>query len=550
TPVPNYTDVDISFSHANYKSKFDFMGMTQTSAYRAMKNLFPYLSQLADQQLSSPPVQEFIRSNDSKFDLVFLQTLTFQSYYGLIHHVGSPPVIGIQPVEAIWTASSAVGNPLNPSYCPDILLPFSNHMTFYERLQNTLFWIWIRYFIHTVILPDQEAIMRKHFGPSPPPVVEAERNMSLFMLSTNWMFNYPIPLVPAFITFHSLHVKTQPDPLPQDLQQFLDEANEGVIYFSLGSNARSDHMPEEKIRVFLEVFSEVSIKVLWKWESDILPGQPSNVRTGKWLPQQDILETIVFNTTNNIECSEFNIDLCRSLISADIPLYKLKNKVFREFLEKYTQHTIPDESTLRKTYAPSIYDETIQKIRDEIKDSSIWVSIDETPDKEAHRNVRLFITHCGAQSLQEAVYHAVPLLGIPIFHDQVHHAKKIEHEGIGIRLLFNDLTKETLLNAINEILSDSRYKNNMKRMSAIAKDEPQTSIDKAVWWTEYVLRHNGAKHLRSAAVDLTWYQYFLLDVLAFLFIIIILILYAVYICFTTIYRYLMQHISEIKSKRD
>ncbi|KAJ4425608.1 hypothetical protein ANN_27804 [Periplaneta americana] len=53
-----------------------------------------------------------------------------------------------------------------------------------------------------------------------------------------------------------------------------------------------------------------------------------------------------------------------------------------EFLEKYTQHTIPDESTLRKTYAPSIYDETIQKIRDEIKDSSIWVSIDETPDKE------------------------------------------------------------------------------------------------------------------------------------------------------------------------
>ncbi|KAJ4445442.1 hypothetical protein ANN_07247 [Periplaneta americana] len=82
-------------------------------------------------------------------------------------------------------------------------------------------------------------------------------------------------------------------------------------------------------------------------------------------------------TTSNVR-SEFNIDLCRSLISADIPLYKLKNKVFREFLEKYTQHTIPDESTLRKTYAPSIYDETIQKIRDEIKDSSIWVSIDET----------------------------------------------------------------------------------------------------------------------------------------------------------------------------
>ncbi|KAJ4434463.1 hypothetical protein ANN_23025 [Periplaneta americana] len=93
-------------------------------------------------------------------------------------------------------------------------------------------------------------------------------------------------------------------------------------------------------------------------------------------------------TTSNVR-SEFNIS--RSLISADIPLYKLKNKVFREFLEKYTQHTIPDESTLRKTYAPSIYDETIQKIRDEIKDSSIWVSIDETPDKEGNLLGRMLI---------------------------------------------------------------------------------------------------------------------------------------------------------------
>ncbi|KAJ4438050.1 hypothetical protein ANN_13989 [Periplaneta americana] len=33
-------------------------------------------------------------------------------------------------------------------------------------------------------------------------------------------------------------------------------------------------------------------------------------------------------TTSNVR-SEFNIDLCRSRISADIPLYKLKNKVFR-----------------------------------------------------------------------------------------------------------------------------------------------------------------------------------------------------------------------------
>ena len=86
-------------------------------------------------------------------------------------------------------------------------------------------------------------------------------------------------------------------------------------------------------------------------------------------------------TTSNAR-SEFNIKLCRALVSADIPLYKLKNEIFREFLQEYTQHTIPDESTLRKTYAPTIYHETVQKIRYEIKDGPILVSIDETTDKE------------------------------------------------------------------------------------------------------------------------------------------------------------------------
>jgi len=78
----------------------------------------------------------------------------------------------------------------------------------------------------------------------------------------------------------------------QDLQEFLDKAKDGVIYFSLGTNVRSDHMPEEKMRAFREAFSELPQKILWKWESDILPGQPANVKFWKWLPQQDILGNI------------------------------------------------------------------------------------------------------------------------------------------------------------------------------------------------------------------------------------------------------------------
>lgn len=35
-----------------------------------------------------------------------------------------------------------------------------------------------------------------------------------------------------------------------------------------------------------------------------------------------------------------------------------------------------------------------------------------------------------------------------------------------------------------------------------------------MFWIEYVLRHGNCDHLRSAALELSWYQYFLLDVMA------------------------------------
>jgi hypothetical protein len=75
----------------------------------------------------------------------------------------------------------------------------------------------------------------------------------------------------------------------QDIKTFLDEAPDGVVYFSMGSNLQSSEMPEEKKQAFLETFSKLKQRVLWKWETDSLPGQPSNVKLGKWLPQSDIL---------------------------------------------------------------------------------------------------------------------------------------------------------------------------------------------------------------------------------------------------------------------
>jgi glucuronosyltransferase len=54
-------------------------------------------------------------------------------------------------------------------------------------------------------------------------------------------------------------------------------------------------------------------------------------------------------------------------------------------------------------------------------------------------------------------------------------------------------------------------------------------LNTAIFWTEYVIRHGGTSHMRSAALDLAWYQYLLIDVIAFILLIGAGILITVYI---------------------
>lgn len=53
-------------------------------------------------------------------------------------------------------------------------------------------------------------------------------------------------------------------------------------------------MPEKYRRVFVRVFSRLRQRVIWKFESESMPETvSSNVMLRKWLPQQDILGTLL-----------------------------------------------------------------------------------------------------------------------------------------------------------------------------------------------------------------------------------------------------------------
>nr|QVG59852.1 UDP-glucuronosyltransferase [Nilaparvata lugens] len=133
-----------------------------------------------------------------------------------------------------------------------------------------------------------------------------------------------------------------------------------------------------------------------------------------------------------------------------------------------------------------------------------------------HPNVKLFISHGGLLGTTEAVHCGVPIIGIPFYGDQAGNIEAVASHGAGLRLDYNDINEHNLYDKITQILNNPQYAENAKELSKRFRDRPQSPLETAVYWTEYVIRHKGAPHLRSAAVDLTWYQYLLLDVIAFL----------------------------------
>lgn len=56
----------------------------------------------------------------------------------------------------------------------------------------------------------------------------------------------------------------------------------------------------------------------------------------------------------------------------------------------------------------------------------------------------------------------------------------------------------------------------MQTVSKIVQDAPITQQESVLYWTEYIIRHKGAPHLRTIAADMPLYQYLLLDVILFL----------------------------------
>ncbi|XP_032115208.1 UDP-glucuronosyltransferase 2A3 [Sapajus apella] len=306
------------------------------------------------------------------------------------------------------------------SYVPVPMTGLTDKMTFLERVQNSMFSVLFNFCIQDYDHHFWEEFYSKVLG-RPTTLCETVGKADIWLIRTNWDFEFPQPYQPNFEFVGGLHCKPA-KPLPKEMEEFVQSSGEdGIVVFSLGSLLQN--VPEEKANIIASALAQIPQKVLWRYKGKTPSTLGTNTQLYDWIPQNDLL---------------------------------------------------------------------------------------------GHPKTKAFVTHGGINGIYEAIYHGVPMVGIPIFGDQPDNIAHMKAKGAAVEINFKTMTSEDLLRALRTVINDSFYKENAMRLSRIHHEQPVKPLDRAVFWIEFVMRHKGAKHLRPAAHNLTWFQHHSIDVIGFL----------------------------------
>ncbi|KAI4876442.1 hypothetical protein NFI96_010327 [Prochilodus magdalenae] len=145
-------------------------------------------------------------------------------------------------------------------------------------------------------------------------------------------------------------------------------------------------------------------------------------------------------------------------------------------------------------------------------------------DLLGHPKTRLFVSHGGTNGVYEAIYHSVPMVGLPLLFDQFENLLRLEVRGAAKVVDATTLDSQGFLKAIQEVLHQPSYRDNMQRLSRLHTDRPMHPLDSALFWIEFVMRHKGAAHLRTESYKMPWYSYHSLDVVGFLLLVVLIVM--------------------------
>ncbi|XP_076178990.1 uncharacterized protein LOC143152577 [Ptiloglossa arizonensis] len=442
-PIPNlnltnFVQIDVGGSYKVIRRidfiRYRFEGISWINFL--LRDMLPIANNFVEQVFNNTELKKLYAPDSGvKFDVVLSEVLYMPGICAIAHRFKAP-FIGLSSLGLVALNEHILGGIVLPSheYTWEMEANTGPDVSFWRRVKNFVTLWHSLHYTYTTLLTQQQELAEKYFGPDLPSVLDILKNTSLMFVNQADSIAPARPKLANMITFSSSHIDENPKPLPQDLKRFLDTASNGFIYFSLGSNAMSSDLPEDILQVFIDVFTKLPYRIVWKFETE-LAKKPDNVFISPWLSQQSIL---------------------------------------------------------------------------------------------AHPNIKLFIYQGGLQSSEEAIHFTVPLLGLPVLADQDYQVNRMKALGVARVLEITNVKRDELESAIHELINNEDYKKNIIKLKNRVNDYPYDSVKNLAWWTEYVIRHDGAPHLRSSLAWQPWYRRYDWDIIVFLTIVACIVVFVAF----------------------
>ncbi|KAL6435773.1 hypothetical protein ACFW04_005573 [Cataglyphis niger] len=296
--LKNYREIDLNYFYKGfpeYKTLSSFNNIIEASLqikFLEVESIIWNAAHILNREVFKNPEMKKLYASDSNehFDAVIVAQGPTVSLNAFAYRFNAP-LIGISSLDGYSYMRYMLGYLILPSHISNWqtnTIPESN-MSFWRRLVNFCeVWKHVYDWIN-VHIPIEDALAKKYLGEDLPHIDDITKNMSIYLINKHPALSYVRSEQPNLIFFHGFHIAKVPPALPKDLKQFLDNATEGFIYISLGTNVKWENLPNNTYQSFVKAFSALPYKVVWKHDSDLLPDKFENIIASKWFSQQSIL---------------------------------------------------------------------------------------------------------------------------------------------------------------------------------------------------------------------------------------------------------------------
>ncbi|XP_072933726.1 UDP-glucosyltransferase 2-like [Epargyreus clarus] len=279
--IPNYHDISLAGT-----IKIPQGAMPMERSFWTIIKITDYILAAGNNDckvmLENESVQELWKSK-RKFDLVIMEHFTSDCGLGLAYKLDAP-VVQLKTSDFTPWQYGTFGIPFNPSYAPFIMT--SNlKSSVYKRVEKTILHHLLIFKYMNAQKVDQETL-GKYFDI--PPLEQLSREVKFLLLNHNFVLTGSRLLPSNVIEVGGYHV-APPKPLPADIQKYVEESKNGVIYISFGTLLNEASLPEYKMKAILDALAELPQRVVWKWNGQIFSGDRNKIYAAKWLPQNDLL---------------------------------------------------------------------------------------------------------------------------------------------------------------------------------------------------------------------------------------------------------------------